>query len=549
MTHRPLRRDRRGAAAILFATSVVPMLAVAGLAIDVGNIFSARRQLQATTDMAAIAAAADLSHAIPAAQANAANNGYATSDVSGVELGTYTPDPTIPAAQRFQKGKPTPPNAVRVTMQHQQPLFFGGVFALIGKSATVQNTQLVTTQAVAAQTNTLAYTIGSRVASLQGGIENAVLGGLVGATVQLSAVDYTNLASANVDIFALGKAIAVQIGQVGGTYKQAVSATIPLSTFLNALSTVAPTAASAISQLQQAASSSGQTVDLSQLISFGPYGNLSISDPEPATTATASAMNLVQAAGQIGAASHLINLSLGVNLPGIASATGMMSLGEPAQSQTAITVDAVGSSVHTAQLRLYLNIGLIGAAPLSLVQLPIYLEVGYGTASLAALSCQALDPSTTSATLNVTPGLVQGWIGNVTAAQMVNYSNEPTVTPATFVNLGLVTVTGLGTAKIGNQLAVPVAYSYTDIQNTAVKSTDTTDFTGALVTSLLANTTLQVNGIGVPGLSASVTAILNSASGSVDQILNAVLQTTGVGLGKADTWVGGARCGAGVLSG
>ena len=538
----------------MFATSVVPLLAVAGLAIDVGNIFSARRQLQATTDMAAIAAAADLSHATAAATANAVTNGYASPDVSNVELGTYTPDPAIPVSQRFQPGNANTANAVRVTMLHQQPLFFGSVFALIGgssggKTASAQNVEAISTQAVAAQTNTLTYTIGSRVASLQGGIENAVLGGLLGGSVQLSAVDYTNLASANVDLFALGKALAVQAGQVGGTYKQAVSASIPLSTFLNTLAAVAPGAASALSQLQQAAQSGGQTVNLSQLISFGPYGNVSLADPEPDTTATVSAMNLVQAAAEIGGASHLVTFSLGAALPGIASVTGMLSLGEPAQGQTAASVNIVGSSVHTSQLRLFLNISLTGTPLLPLVTLPIYVEVGYGTASLAALSCQSLDATTTSATLNVTPGLVQGWIGTVTPGQMANFSTEPTVSPATFVNLGLVTVTGQATATVGNQQAVPVSYTYTDIQNAAVKSSSTTDFTGALVNSLLANTSLQVNGLGAPGLSLSVGAILNAAAGSVDTLLNTVLQTTGVELGRADTWVGGARCGAGLLSG
>ncbi len=543
------RTDKRGATAVIFATAIVPMLAMAGLAIDVGNIFSARRLLQSTTDVASIAAATDLARANAAASANAVTNGYLGSEVSNVELGTYAPDPAIPVSQRFQPAPLTSANAVRVTMQHQQPLFFGRVFALAGGAGSkVQNSEAISTQAIATLENTASFTIGSRVASLNNGVENAVLGALVGGNVQLSLIDYNNLASANVDLFALAKAISVQAGQVGGTYKQAVSATIPLPRFLAALASAAPTATSALSQLQQAASANN-TVDLSRLISFGPYSNLSISDPEPDTTATASAMNLVQAAVELGGQSHLINLSIGAAIPGVASVSGMMSLGEPAQGQTAIAVGVAGSSVHTAQLRLYLNLSLIGTPALPLVQLPLYLEVGYGTASLASLSCRPLDATSTSATLDVTPGLVHGFVGQVTAAQMTNYMTEPTVAPATFVNLGLVTVTGQANAQVGDQQAVPVNYSYSDIQNDVVKTTDTTDFTAALVNTLLAKTSIQVNPVPLPALSTGVATILGGAAGSIDQVLGTVLQTTGIGLGEADTWVGGARCGAALLSG
>jgi uncharacterized membrane protein len=182
------------------------------------------------------------------------------------------------------------------------------------------------------------------------------------------------------------------------------------------------------------------------------------------------------------------------------------------------------------------------------VNLPLYLEVGYGSASLAGLSCNALDATSTTATLNVTPGLVNGWVGTVTAAQMVDYTTEPLQAPATLVNLGLATVTGTADATIGNIAPTALNFSYTDIQNQTVKTTSTTDFIGSLVTNLVGHTTLTVAGVPIPGLPTAVAGVLTSAAIPLDQLITSVLQTTGVTLGSASTAINGARCGAAMLA-
>ena len=84
--------------------------------------------------------------------------------------------------------------------------------------------------------------------------------------------------------------------------------------------------------------------------------------------------------------------------------------------------------------------------------LPLYMEVGYGTAQLGRLSCNALDGSSTTATLGVTPGLVNGWIGQVTEAQMLNYGSEPNPVAGTLVSLPLVTVSGRANTQVGTLL-------------------------------------------------------------------------------------------------
>lgn len=548
MQHTGFPGDRRAVTSVYFAASAVALLAMTGLVIDIGNIFSARRHLQGTTDMAAIAAATNLPNATQAANANATINAYTAADISNIELGVYTPDPSLPPSSRFQPSSLTSANAARITMTHPQGLFFGGVFAMTGNGGTPQNTQSISTQGIAVNENVADFSVGTTVAAYNGGVVNSVLGAAVGGNVSLSAIDYQSLVSTNVDLFGVAHALAIQQGQVGGTYAQAFAGTVPLETFLAAVVEAAPGAAGAVQDLANQASGN-TTVDLSRLVGFGPFANVSLSDPEPNVTATASALSLVQAALQLGGAAHLISFSIGANVPGVLGATGLMTLGEPPVNSTVIAVGQTGSTVHTSQIRLYLNVSLLGAGIVPVVQMPVYMEVGYATASLASLSCQPLDGTSTSATLDVTPGLVNGWIGSVTPAQMINYTQEPTPSPATLVNLGLVTVTGAANATIGNLSPTAVKFSYTDIQNKTVKTTDTTDYLGSLLTNLVTHTTLTVNGAGLPGLPQAVTAILQGGVTPVDQLLGNVLQTMGVSVGEASSWIDGARCGPAILAG
>jgi len=80
---------------------------------------------------------------------------------------------------------------------------------------------------------------------------------------------------------------------------------------------------------------------------------------------------------------------------------------------------------------------------------------------------------------------------------------------------------------------------------------NTTSFTSSLTGSLLGELALGIQlgplGLPVPGLGPQVLSIVAGASGSIDTLLNAVLQTLGVGLGQADVWVAGIRCDGAVL--
>jgi uncharacterized membrane protein len=481
-------------------------------------------------------------------------------DIQSVVTGIYTPDPTLPPAQRFQPAALAVSNAAQVTMQHAQPLYFSDLFNLVSGKASFAPTAQLTTTAIATAQRTAAFDIGSGVASFNGGIINNLLGATIGSGASLSLIDYNALAGAQINLFGFAQALAVQLGRVGRnptTYGQVFSGSIPLAAYLTALQQADPSIAPELQPLVNAAtaSASGATVDLGPLLDTGPYAQQSLNAPLPNISATASILTLVQSAIQLGGAPHLISYGLNANIPGIAAATVSMTIGEPPQGSTLMAVDQQGSSVHTSQVRLFLNLTLSADVAAAAVTVPLYIEVGYGTASLSSLACVPLDSTASTASLAVTPGLVNAWIGNVTSAAMLNYTAEPTPTDATLLNLlSIATVTGRANAMVGNTSPVPVAYSGSDIQNVAVKTTTTSSFAGSITTSLLNNLSLNVNVLNSalpipPGLTAGVSSALSAATPAIDTAISDVLTSLGVGVGTASTWISGAHCGAATLSG
>jgi uncharacterized membrane protein len=198
-----------------------------------------------------------------------------------------------------------------------------------------------------------------------------------------------------------------------------------------------------------------------------------------------------------------------------------------------------------------LQVRLIGSGAVSVVNLPVYVEIAAGTAMLDAVACGYPDIGTSTVRLGVSPGIVDAWIGNVSTADLNNFSTRPNPGAATLVDLGTVKVTGRAHATMANTAPTPVTFSYADIQAQTRKTVTTTSFTSSLTASLLGDLQLAVQlgplALPVPGLAPLVLSIIGGATHSVDTLLTSVLQTLGVGLGQADVWVTGIRCDGAVL--
>jgi len=542
------RTDQRGNIAIMSAGGMILAVCCAALGVDIGTIAADRRKTQAATDLAAIVAASNLSNATNAARAAVTSNNYPASSLVGVELGTYTANSAVVAQSRFVTPATGTANAARVSLQTATPLYFSHFFTG-SNNFTIKTTATATTTAIAS------FSIGSRLASLNGGLLNSVLGSMLGTTLSLSVMDYNALLGARIDAFSFLSALATRVGLTGVTYDTLLKSNIKIGDILSAALSAqqaangSGTATTALSTISQASASVTTKIAPGTLIDAGPYANL-IVGVKPKDGVSISLYDLLQATAGVANGTNQIAASVNLGLPGIASASLTATIGARPQGSGWIAVGTQGVSVHTAQTRVLLSIQLIGSGSAPLVNLPVYVEVASGTATLNKVSCGYPNVNTSSVTLGVTPGIVDAWIGNVTAADLNNVTTKPNPGPAPLVNLlGVPIVTGKAHAGMGNTTPVSVNFSYSDITSQTKKTVNTTNFTSSLTGSLLGDLNISVLGLGlaIPGLGGLVTSIISGATSSIDQLLAATLASLGVGIGQADVWVSGIRCDGAVL--
>ncbi len=548
---RLLRRfveDQRGNIAIMSAGVMILVIGCAALGVDVGTIFADRRKVQSAADLAAIVAAGDLAHATAAATAVVTKNNYAASSLVSVEPGFYTANAALTPAQRFAAAA-TPANAVRVTMRTQTPLYFGKVLTSASQFT-------INTTATATTTQMASFAIGSRLVSLNGGLLNALLGGMLGTTLNLSAMDYQSLIDARIDAFDFMSALATRANLTGVTYDSLLNTNLKVSDIIAAMVTAQTmdnglnAATTTLQNVSLAMAGITKTITPGSLIGAGPYGSM-IAGQKPKTGVSVSALDLLNAAASLANGTNQIAANVNLSLPGIASVTLMATVGERPVGTSWVTVGSAGATVHTAQTRILLQIQLVGSGSVSVVNLPVYVEIAAGTATLNSVSCGYPNVSTSSVQLGVSPGIVDAWIGNVSVANMTNFSSPVNPPAVNIVNLGIIQASARAHATMANTSPTNVNFSYADIQAQTKKTVSTTGYTSSLTSSLLNDLSLAVQlgplGLPIPGIGPLVTSIISGATSSIDTLLASVLQSLGVGLGQADVWVTGVRCDGAVL--
>lgn len=545
---RQFRHDRRGSIAVLAALMMTVVMALAALAIDTGKVFVDRRRAQGTTDLAALAAVSDLGNAARAAAATVARN-QSGGAAPQVELGTYRADAAVPPGQRFKPGAAATANAARVTLQSLSTLAFGAV--LLGR-----DTVAITTQAVAAQSAFATFAIGSRLVSLDGGVLNALLGSLLGTSISLSVMDYQALLDTKVDLFDTMSALATRLHVTGGSYASLLATGASSRDVAAALTDAArlvdasSRAVSALTTISQALPP--DALSIAALIDPGVYATMKPGE-KPRVSATASALDILMAMAQISSGRRQADIALNLGIPGIVTASLAVLIGDHPQGTSWITVGAAGAQVSTAQARVLLKAQVLGSGSIAGVTLPIFIALAPAKATLGALTCGYPDRATSTARLDVTPGVVDAWIGTVSPAAFADFTNPVTASPATLLDvLGLVKATARAHAAVTNMTATPVSFTMSEIAAQTRKTVGTTDFTRSLLSSLLADTQLSVSLLGLNALlpdtiTPLLRTILANATAPLDQLLARVLGTLGVSLGQADVWITGLRCDGAVL--
>jgi uncharacterized membrane protein len=542
-------RDRQGAIAILSALLMTALVGFTALGVDVGAVYLDRRKAQSVADLAALAAASNMTNADAAAGDTIARNRLRDAAYK-LEYGVYTPNPALTPDKRFVPSVKAAANAARVTLDTTTPLFFAR--AVTGRDAIT-----IHTTATAALSSLATISVGSRLLKVDGGLINKLLGGLLGTSLSLSAMDYNALIAMKLDAFDFLKALAMRAQLTGVTYDTLLDSNVKTSDVVQAMLDTAKAkygttnaGVTAMEDVARAAQGLTSRIKMLPMIDPGPYGSMAVGD-KPKISAALSAYDMLAVTGELANGENQAAFTIDTNVPGIVSADVKLSIGERPKGTSWATFGGPGTTVHTAQTRLLLTVNLLGAAPYSVVKLPIYIEIASATAQISDLACGFPDVATSTARVAVTPGVVDAWIGDVSASDFTNFSVAPSPAAATLVNVAGIKVTARAHANVSNMTPIPLTFSYSDILNETKKTVGTTDFTSTLLSRLVGDLQLNVSvlglGLGGPLISSGVSSLIANAVSPLDQVLSSVLQSLGVGLGQADVWLSGIRCDGAVL--
>lgn len=538
-----------GAVAVMLALFLTVCVSLSALAVDLGSLYLERRTVQGAADLAALAAASDLERAEQAARATLQANGFGDIRTLSVVKGRYEADPAVLPDARFIAGK-EPYNAVRLDVALGGQLYFARSFM---ESPQISVSAIGTADAQAV------FSIGSRLASIQGGLANALLGGLLGGSVSLSTMDYNALLDANVSLADFLSELATEVGVTAGSFSDVLDSTASVGNVLRAAAQAAMASgetqgAQAIATLLSQSSATA-TVPLKALVDLGPLAHAELGQPHSGLGADLNVMSLLSAMASAANGGRQVALNLGTALPGLLSLKVDLAVGEAAQHSGWVAVGQPGATVRTAQtrLRVVAEVGGTGLLAGVRVRLPLYIEVAAAEAQLKSLTCNLAQAASAEAVIAARPSVVRAWIGDVAPGGLSSFGTGVPVSAGAIVQAPLVTVSASAYAQMSNNAATDLTFTQSDVDGHVVKTAEVRDFTSSLVASLLQSANLQVSvaglGLGVSAVKGLVLSLLTPVAGALDPLVASLLKTLGVHLGEVDVQLNGLRCGGAVLAG
>ncbi|TIX39889.1 MAG: hypothetical protein E5V19_05605, partial [Mesorhizobium sp.] len=155
-------------------------------------------------------------------------------------------------------------------------------------------TPVIGTEALASVTPQAMFSVGSRLLSVNGGILNSLLSGLLGTNISLSVMDYNALISADVNVLSFVDALAVQLQLTGVSYSDVLASKATVGQVATALANVSTVGSSSKLVLQTIASRATSTVKipLKHLVDLGSIGQLGLGQKPASLSVDASAMGM-----------------------------------------------------------------------------------------------------------------------------------------------------------------------------------------------------------------------------------------------------------------
>lgn len=566
---------QRGSLVVNLAIAL-SLIVIVLIGTELGYLFFMKRELQKSADLAALAGAQQISgtggcaDAVSAAKlsANGANgtdsrrNLPATfSLVDGdIECGQWdpakaTPDHFDPATSNL--------NAVRVTISKAPT----AILPFFTADRTIQ------AKAVAANDPIASFSLGTGVASLNEGAVNQLLNALLGTgnKINLRLVDYRGLASAQIRLLDLISAVPNV-----GTVDELLNTRIKLNDLMLAMvQALGNSNALAVQALNSIISANVKSVD----IKIGDLIKVTTPSSEGAASASINALDLLTTSAQIANGQNLIKLGSALNLGALAQADVHLVVIEP----PSIAIGPAGkdsqgnwrTQAHSAAVRLFLDVtlvdtnavpGLSALVKVTLLHLPIYIEVGQGNARLNSIKCAA-NRADCRVMIDAKPGLASICIAGVSDTLMSNTKTPVDCTAMPSVMISELSVLGLPilqvTAKVPVQAEIPDTNYQTLTYNGVIGDADdvqtvNANAVGSVLTNTLSNFTdakkwtltpvilgllpLPVGDI----LSPLLSFILNTLAplfSLLDAIIVPLLNLLGVQLGYSDVRLLSLLCG------
>ncbi|OJU84156.1 MAG: hypothetical protein BGO06_00715 [Shinella sp. 65-6] len=562
MTPSRLLADRSGNIGTLAALSLPLMIFSLALGVDYGYLTVQQRQLQASADLAAIAAASNVTEAEKAAATYFALNrlsvtvtgrngvtipstppGASSSARASVQRGRYIADPDIAPEDRFTPAG-AEADAARVTLSRPADLFVAGVF--------MPQSPLLSATGSASRTKIAAFSIGTRLASLNEGILNALLGQLLGTSLSLKVMDYRALVDADLSVQPFLKAVATQLNLTAGTYEEVLNAGITMPQLLASMRAVEGLSGpvrSALHAIEKAAAGSKVKLPLTRILNIDPKKGVAVTTGGD-WEMSVNALQMVTAAAALANGRNQVVLDTGITLPGLAGVTVSLAIGETPVETPPHRLGAPGSAVRSAQTRLAVEVGIDGLAALAglRVKLPLYVEVAASEAKLADIRC--LGGATTNANVSVdaVPGVAELAVGKVDPSVLSDFSDEPRVRKARLVDTALLSIDALAHGEVKNLTKTLLTYTPTEIAAKATKSVSTRDTLTSAIKSLLGDLDVEVNikllnlALNTSLVTKALASTLTTVTPAIDELLYNLLLAVGVKIGDADIRVTGVRC-------
>lgn len=530
--------NRKASISVVAAASITALASLSALGLELGRLYLEKRKQQAANDLAAIAAAANPSDPEQAVALVLKRNGIEPAVVSSLRIGAYRARAELPVDQRFSTVATDGVPAAELKLSRKVPLYFAG---LIGRSWGSEFVTISTT-AVGASNVEAAFSAGSKLASLQGGIANRLLGAMLGTNVNLSVMDYEALASANVKLLPFFDALAARASLKAVTYDSLLEQEFTLPAVFGAMGDAGgldTDASAALSRLVADTQGLARKVRFKDWIALGSLGSRIAGTATPDAIAV-NVLDLVSATARVASAGKLVSVDLAGNLPTGTALTLSLAIGEPKQYSGFVSVGAPSAVVETAQTRLLLQIKQSVAGLPDLVNVPLYLEVASGRARLTSTSCA----NGKSATLAVRPSLISARIADIDENDLPKFDKGVGSNPVDLLKIPLIRISALGSVEMSNTSERNITFSKDDIAGHAVKTVSTEEALTTLLGSLLEKTDISVSGLSLTGAlsSKALKEAIAAVVPSLDKALVTVLTLAGVKVGALDVQVQDVRC-------